>query len=188
MWRHRKLWEGPTHPWQKDRIKLEKELMRTYGLKNKREIWKAQTIARKIRFYIRYLNAKKAAGFDVSKEEELIKKKLVKYGLLNPNSDITEALNITVREILERRLQTIVFRKGLAKTIKQARQLIVHRHIVIGNKVITSPGYLVKVDEENLIGYNPFSNINKDKLFNVNQQLQQNQNSQQSEKEEEKEE
>jgi small subunit ribosomal protein S4 len=168
MWRNRKTWEGPTHPWQKDRIEEEKQLLKQYGLKNKREIWKAATIARKIRFYVRYLNAKKAAGVDVSKEEEKLKNRLVKFGLLNKNSDISEALNITVREILERRLQTIVFRKGLAKTIKQARQLIVHRHIVIGDKVISSPGYLVKVDEEDKIGYNPYSNINKEKLFGQN--------------------
>ncbi|MCG2882739.1 MAG: 30S ribosomal protein S4 [Candidatus Nanopusillus sp.] len=168
MWRNRKTWEGPTHPWQKDRIEEERQLLKQYGLKNKREIWKAATIARKIRFYVRYLNAKKAAGVDVSKEEEKLKNRLVKLGLLNKNSDISEALNITVREILERRLQTIVFRKGLAKTIKQARQLIVHRHIVIGDKVISSPGYLVKVDEEDKIGYNPYSNINKEKLFGQN--------------------
>jgi small subunit ribosomal protein S4 len=165
MWRHRKLWEGPTHPWQKDRIEEEKELMKIYGLKNKREIWKAETIARKIRFYVRYLNAKKAAGFDVSKEEEKLKNRLVRLKLLNPNSDITEALNITVRDILERRLQTIVYRKGLARTIKQARQLIVHRHIIVGNKVISSPSYLVKADEEDKIDYNPYSEINKDKIF-----------------------
>jgi len=168
MWRNRKTWEGPGHPWQKDRIEEERQLLKHYGLKNKRELWKASTIARKIRFYVRYLNAKKAAGVDVSKEEEKLKNRLVKLGLLNKNSDISEALNITVREILERRLQTIVFRKGLAKTIKQARQLIVHRHIVIGDKVISSPGYLVKVDEEDKIGYNPYSNIDKEKLLNQN--------------------
>jgi small subunit ribosomal protein S4 len=168
MWRNRKTWEGPTHPWQKDRLEEERQLLKQYGLKNKRELWKAYTIARKIRFYVRYLNAKKAARVDVSKEEEKLKNKLVRLGLLNKTSDISEALNITVREILERRLQTIVFRKGLARTIKQARQLIVHRHIVIGDKVIASPGYLVKVDEEDKIGYNPYSNINKEKLLNQN--------------------
>ncbi|WP_231434131.1 hypothetical protein [Candidatus Nanopusillus massiliensis] len=71
---------------------------------------KAFTIARRIRFYVRYLNAKNAAGVDVSKEEEKLKNRLIKLGLLNKNSDISEALNITVREILERRLETIVFR------------------------------------------------------------------------------
>lgn len=157
MWRQRKKYETPNHPWQKDRIEEEKGFLKTYGLKNKREIWKAETIARKIRFYVRYLNARKAAGFDISKEEEKFKKKLIRYGLLSEKSELSEALNITTKDILERRLQTLVFRKGLARTIKQARQLIVHGHISIGDKVITSPGYLVKVEEENLIQYNPYS-------------------------------
>ncbi len=160
MWRQRKTWSTPTHPWQKDRIEEEKILMKIYGLKNKREIWKAETSARKIRYYIRYLNAKKAAGFDVSKEEEKLKNKLLKYGLISKQGDLNEALNLTARDILERRLQTIVYRKGLAKTIYQARQLIVHGHIMIGDKVIDIPGYLVKIDEENLIRYNEYSPIN----------------------------
>lgn len=157
MWRQRKTWEGPNHPWKKDRLEFERELMKYYGLKNKRELWKAATIARKIRKYVRYLNAKRAAGFDISEEERRFKQKLVKYGLLNPDDELIMALNITVKEILERRLQTIVWRKGLAKTPKQARQLIVHRHIAVGDKVITSPGYLVKKDEEDLVRYHPYS-------------------------------
>jgi len=159
MWRQRKTWEGPGLLWEKDRLQFEKELIKYYGLKNKKELWKAATIARKIRTYVRYLNAKKAAGFDISKEEEKFKKKLIKYGLLNENDDITLALNITAKEILERRLQTIVWRKGLARTIRQARQLIVHGHIAIGDYIITSPGYLVKKDEEGLVQYNPYSPI-----------------------------
>lgn len=157
MWRQRKKYETPPHPWQKTRIEQEKELMKIYGLKNKREIWKAATIARKIRFYVRYLNAKKAAGFDISEEEKKFKQKLVRYGLLNENSELGEALNITVKDILERRLQTLVLRKGLARTIKQARQLIVHGHIAVGDRVITSPSYLVRKDEEDLIKYNEYS-------------------------------
>ncbi|HIP89975.1 MAG TPA: 30S ribosomal protein S4 [Candidatus Nanopusillus sp.] len=157
MWRQKKTWEGPNHPWKKDRLEFEKELMRYYGLKNKKELWKAATIARKIRKYVRYLNAKRAAGFDISEEEKRFKQKLVKYGLLNPDDELTMALNITVKEILERRLQTIVWRKGLAKTSKQARQLIVHKHIVVGDRVITSPGYLVKKEEEDLVKYHPYS-------------------------------
>lgn len=159
MWRQRKSWEGPTHPWQGYRIEYEKELMKIYGLKNKKEVWKARTIAKKIRAYVRYLNAKKSAGFDISEEEKKFKQRLMKYGLLNEKSDISDALNITEKEILERRLQTLVFRLGLAKSIKQARQLIVHGHIMVKDKVITSPGYLVKVDEEKEIKYNPYSPI-----------------------------
>ncbi|BBL45426.1 30S ribosomal protein S4 [Nanobdella aerobiophila] len=167
MWKPKKKWEKPGTPWNKENIEHENILIRNYGLKNKKELWKAQTIARKIRFYIRYLNAQKAAGFDVIKEEERIRSRLVRLKILNKNSDITEALGITEKDILERRLQTLVYRKGLAKTIKQARQLVVHKHIMVGDKVISSPSYLVKEDEEDKIRYNEYSNISKDKLFKI---------------------
>jgi len=157
MWRIRKTWEGPSHPWIKYRIEEEKKLIVEYGLKNKREVWKAYTIARKIRHYARYLNAKKAAGFDVSEEEKRFLNKLIRYGFIKEGSKLSDVLHITVRDILERRLQTIVYRKGLARTIKQARQLIVHGHIMVGESVITSPGYLVKRDEEDKVTYNIYS-------------------------------
>ncbi|MEM4680455.1 MAG: 30S ribosomal protein S4, partial [Nanopusillaceae archaeon] len=137
----------------------ERKLKKEYGLKNKRELWKAYTIVRKIRFYAKYLNSRRAAGFDISKEEIAFLNRLIKYGILRENSKLSDVLNITVRDVLERRLQTLVYRKGLAKTIKQARQLIVHGHIMIDNKVMTSPGYLVKREEENSIKYNEYSPI-----------------------------
>jgi len=157
MWRIRKTWEGPSHPWIKYRIDEEKKLISEYGLKNKREVWKAYTIARKIRYYSRYLNARKAAGFDISEEERKFLNKLVKYGFVKEGANLSDVLHVTARNILDRRLQTIVYRKGLARTIKQARQLIVHGHIMVGEKVITSPGYLVKIDEEDRITYNIYS-------------------------------
>ncbi|MEM4818884.1 MAG: 30S ribosomal protein S4 [Nanopusillaceae archaeon] len=157
MWRIKKSWESPPHPWIKYRLDEERRLKKEYGLKNKRELWKAYTIVRKIRFYAKYLNSKRAAGFDISKEEKLFLNRLIKYGLLRENSTLSDVLNITVRDVLERRLQTLVYRKGLAKTIKQARQLIVHGHIMVGDNVITSPGYLVKKEEEEKIKYNEYS-------------------------------
>jgi len=39
----RKKYETPSHPWQEDRIKAENELVKKYGLKNKKEVWKART-------------------------------------------------------------------------------------------------------------------------------------------------
>lgn len=170
MWRQRKTYETPSHPWQAYRLEEEEKLMKEYGLKNKKELWKAVAILRKIRYYVRKLNAKKAAGFDISEEEKKFKNRLVKYGLLSPQSDIMEALNISVREILERRLQTIVYRKGLAKTIKEARQLIVHRHIMVGEKVISSPSYLVTIEEEKDVKYNSYSKISKRLSQNSTQQ------------------
>jgi small subunit ribosomal protein S4 len=159
MWRMRKKWEGPRHPWIKERLDEERRLLREYGLKNKKELWRAHTFAKNLRAYAKYLNARKAAGFDISKEESLFLDRLKRYGLLKENATLTDVLNITTRDILERRLQTIVYRKGLARSIKQARQLIVHGHIIVGENVITSPGYLVKKDEEDKIAYNPYSKI-----------------------------
>mgnify|MGYP000047010980 CR=1 FL=1 len=73
---------------------------------------------------------------------------------------LDDVLGLDVRDLLERRLQTIVYRKGLAQTINQARQLIVHRHIAIGDRVVDVPGYLVTVDEEKLVKYAPNSPLN----------------------------
>jgi small subunit ribosomal protein S4 len=76
---------------------------------------------------------------------------LAKYGLVSENATADDVLRLTVRDILERRLQTVVYRLGLAKTIYHARQLIVHRHIAIGDQIVNVPGYLVKKEEEGKI-------------------------------------
>ncbi len=52
------------------------------------------------------------------------------------------------KDVLERRLQTILFRKGLARTMSQSRQFITHRHVTIGPKEITSPSFLVTLEDE----------------------------------------
>ena len=152
----RKTWERPGHPWIKQRLIEEMELVGMYGLRNKRELWKAQTLLRRIRERARSLLSLPPEVRAV-KEKELIRK-LYKMGLIeSENATLDEVLGLTVSAILERRLQTIVYRKGLAKTIHQARQLIVHGHIAIAGRRIRSPGYLVSRDEENLIDYAPTS-------------------------------
>ncbi|MDT7861858.1 MAG: 30S ribosomal protein S4 [Saccharolobus sp.] len=148
----RKKWETPGHPWIKDRLRREEELIGKYGLRNKREIWIAQTIIRKFRHQARSLLALPPAERAV-RERQLVLK-LSKIGLLkSQNATIDDILSLTEEDLLERRLQTVVYKKGLAATIHQARQLIVHGHIAIGGRRVTSPGYIVSVDEENLIDY-----------------------------------
>ena len=151
----RKKWEGPKHPWIKERLQREIELVGRYGLKNKREVWKAETLARRLRH--------RARGLLALPEEERgraarrLLDRLYKMGLVDRNASVDDVLGLTASHILERRLQTIVYKKGLAKTIYQARQLIVHGHIAIGGRRVTSPGYLVSRDEEALIDYAPGS-------------------------------
>ncbi|MCI4434542.1 MAG: 30S ribosomal protein S4 [Thermoplasmata archaeon] len=156
---NRKLYESPRRPWEKERIAEENKLLNRYGLKNKRELWKAQSILRNFRAQARRLQALIRYNDPQAKKElDEILKKLVRYGLLDQsNASIDAILTLTIDNILDRRLETVVFKLGLANTLKQARQFITHGHIMVGDRVVSIPGYFVKKDEEGLIKYNPFS-------------------------------
>lgn len=142
--RQHKRYKRPKKPFDKARIEEEKRLMKEYGLKNKREIWKAETNISRIRAQARKLIV------EPEKQEQFLNK-LRKIGLIDEKAGLNEVLSLTKRDWLERRLQTIVFKKGLAKTIKEARQLIVHRKILVNDKIVDVPSYVVKKDEEPLI-------------------------------------
>jgi len=86
MRRFKKTWEGPRHPWRKDVLLAEIDLLGRYGLKNKRELWKMKTILRKIRKRARALLALSPAERAI--EEEKLKKLLIKYGLIDENADV----------------------------------------------------------------------------------------------------
>jgi len=152
----RKKWQGPNHPWIKERLEREQVLLGKYGLRNKREIWIAETFIRKLRHQARALLALPPAERAV--REKALFERVKKYGFVEKDVvTIDDVLSLTVENYLERRLQTIVFKKGLARTIYQARQLIVHGHIAIGGRRVTSPGYLVTKDEESMIDFYPTS-------------------------------
>jgi len=156
--RPRKKYETPSHPWQEDRIKYENELLKKYGLKNKREIWKAQTILKKYRTQARLLLPRLDSEDEKYKREikELLDH-LRRMNILKGDASLADVLALTVEDILSRRLQTIVYLKGLASTPKQARQLIVHGHITVGGRRVTVPSYMVRADEEKEIEYAPDS-------------------------------
>jgi small subunit ribosomal protein S4 len=150
----RKKYETPSHPWQEDRIKEENELIKKYGLKNKREVWKAQTVLRKYRGQARELLAKVGGGDpQIRQESDQLLMHLTRMNILPPNSTLDDVLALKTESILSRRLQTLAYLKGLANTPDQARQLISHGHIAIGITKITVPGYMVTKDEEGEIGY-----------------------------------
>ncbi|ALL02076.1 30S ribosomal protein S9e (S4p) [Pyrodictium delaneyi] len=157
--RPRKKWEGPKHPWIKERLLREIDLMGKYGLRNKKELWKLETLARYFRHRARGLLALPP---DVrAKEEKALLARLHHLGVLPENATLDDVLGLTAEHFLERRLQTIVYKKGLARSIHEARQLIVHGHIAIAGRRIRSPGYLVKRDEEDLVDYAPTSPLAK---------------------------
>jgi len=150
----RKKYVTPSHPWQEDRIKAENELIKKYGLKNKREIWKAQTRLRNYRGQARELEAKILTGDVQSKKErDQLLIHLNRMNILPPKSTLDDVLALETEAVLSRRLQTLTYLKGFASTPNQARQLISHGHIAIGNNRVTVPGYIVTKEEEGEIGY-----------------------------------
>jgi small subunit ribosomal protein S4 len=142
----RKKYETPSRRWDKQRIDTEKVLIKNFGLKKKQEIYRAQSILRKYRRLARELTAKS----DKEKEKVIINK-LIKIGMLNEGATLDDILGLTVENILERRLQTMILRKGFANTPKHARQLITHGHILIGEKKVSYPSYIVSRIEEDKI-------------------------------------
>ena len=157
----RKKYETPSHPWQEDRIKAENELTKKYGLKNKREIWKAQTALRKYRGQARELLAKIGGGDpQVKKESDQLLMHLTRLNILPPNSTLDDVLALETEPILSRRLQTLTYLKGLANTPIHARQLIAHGHIAISDRKVTVPSYMVTKDEEGEIKYVAGSALN----------------------------
>ena len=147
----KKMYSKPGHPWQRERIEKERVIKTEYGLKNKKEIW--QMNSRLMNFSTQAKNLVAATGTQAERERQQLVRRLNSLGLVGENAGIDEVLGLQPKDIFERRLQTIVFRKGLARSIGQARQLIRHEHIVIGDKKITSPSYLVSSSEEGQIAY-----------------------------------
>nr|MBA4404707.1 30S ribosomal protein S4 [Nanoarchaeum sp.] len=156
----RKKYETPAHPWLKDRILQEKEYVRDFGFKNKKEIWKEVFKLRKARDQAKKIIATKFSEQSQKEREQLINR-LLKYGLATPESKIEDVLALKAPDFFQRRLQTLVFKKGLAKSIGQSRQFIVHGHIFIGDRKVTAPSYMVSLEEESKISFNPRSSLSK---------------------------
>ena len=147
----RKKYDTPPHPWNAERIKSENKLMAKYGLKNKKEIWKADTLVRNYSRQARYL-----LGFSedqVKTEIDELLGHLKRTGILDESAPLESILDLTVEDILRRRLQTIVYKKGLARTPKEARMFVVHGHITLNGKKINSPSYVVLKGQEDEIGF-----------------------------------
>lgn len=153
--KQRKKFETPRFRWRKDILQEELKLIGQYGLRNKHELWRHKTMLSKTRGIARSLIGKTPEE-RVKMENELLTR-LKKLGILNETAVLDNVLDLSIEDLLERRLQTIVFRKGLARTAFQSRQLITHGHITIGNRRITVPSYTVSKEEEPTVIYSPQS-------------------------------
>ena len=142
----RRVWKKPKRPLNYDLMMDELKILGTFGLKTKRELWKANTELSRLRLQARSLLALRQENRE--QKEPILINSLSKIGLVDKNSTLDDVLNLQVADLLSRRLQTIVQRKLYFKTPYQARQAVVHGHIMIGERVVTIPSYTVKIDEE----------------------------------------
>lgn len=153
--RQKKKYSKPSHPWQKERILAEKDLLEKHGLRRKYEIWKMNSILKNFSNQAKRLITEQTSHAEIEKNQ--LVKKLNALGLLDKNAKIADVLTITLGDVMERRLQTLVHKKNLARSIRQARQFITHKHIMVGDRRMTIPSYLVPVEEENFIQFVPVS-------------------------------
>jgi small subunit ribosomal protein S4 len=150
----RTKYDTPVHPWKADRITEESAIERKFGLKNKREVWKAKSKLRSIREQARRLSARQRTGQEQAKKEtELLLKRLHRVGLLKENATLDDVLALDVERVLTRRLQTQVYLKGYASTPKQARQFISHGHVTIRGIKATVPGHMLTRNEEEALEF-----------------------------------
>ena len=149
-----KSYETPNHPFQGGRIAEEHDLLGRYGLKNKEELWRAQS---ELRSYRREARSLLAQFTDEGEQAEPFLARLRRYGILGADDGLGAVLALDVTDILERRLQTVVYRQGLAHTPQQARQFVGHGHITVDDRRVRTPSYTVAVEEEGAIDYDAHS-------------------------------
>jgi len=155
----RRVWQKPKRPLNYDLIMDELKTLGTFGLKTKRELWKTQTELSRVRLQARSLLALRQD--ERERKEPILMQSLSKIGLVNEDSTLDDVLNLQVTDLLSRRLQTIAQKKLYFKTPYQARQAIVHGHIMIGDSVVTIPSYVVKTEEEAKVNLIPESSFNE---------------------------
>ena len=161
----RKIWRKPKRPLNYDLLNEELHVLGTFGLKNKRELWKAHTELSRIRNQARSLLAL-TQDIRVTKEPILMKS-LARVGLVKENATLDDVLNLKVADFLSRRLQTFIQKKESIKSPYLARQIVVHGDVIIGDRVVNIPSYTVKVEEEDQIHLSPELDLNKAKQQSV---------------------
>jgi small subunit ribosomal protein S4 len=154
-----KAFETPRHPWRKDQLEEELHLVGDYGLRNKRELRRHETDLSQIRGIARTLLGEEEEARAHLERQYLTS--LARRGILPESATVDNILDLNVKDLMERRLQTIVYRSGLAKSVYQARQFVIHGHISVAEDIVTVPSYVVHRDQESRIAFHqasPLSN------------------------------
>ena len=158
--RQRRKYKTPKNPWSKAQLDAELRLLGDYGLRNKRELRRHQATLRN--YWARARELQALPEEDRLKPQAELLSKLQSFGLIPEGGGLDNVLDLKIEHVLDRRLQTHVFRTGLSKTSQQARQLVAHGHIAVEGRKVTSPSYLIRRAEEQSIGYAQSSRFAKD--------------------------
>jgi small subunit ribosomal protein S4 len=145
----RKTFSRPRRIWTSDQLSAELYVIGSYGLRNKKELWKAQTEVAGFRNQARALLALPAE--DRHSQEIKLLKYLGRLGLIDETATLDDILNLKIEHLLERRLQTMIMRKIDTKSPYTARQIVVHGHVSIGDRFVNLPGHIVRREEENML-------------------------------------
>ncbi len=140
--KQRKHYESPFKRWDGARIEEEHKIVKSFGLKNKTEIAKVRHVLKKFRTEASRLFTR--TDEVAEKEKVMLINRLYKLGLLEQDSSLDDVLGLTLDNLMSRRLQSFVYKKGLAHTPKQARQMISHGHIAVGDNIVTIPSFMVE--------------------------------------------
>ena len=155
----RKMWRRPKRPLNYDLLNEELYVLGTFGLKNKRELWKAHTELSRVRNQARSILA--LTQEIRVKKEPILMRSLARIGLVKENSTLDDVLNLKVTDLLSRRLQTVIQKKSSIKSPYFARQVVVHGHVMIGDRTVTVPSYTVTVEEEDKVHLAPEVDLSK---------------------------
>ena len=158
-----KGYETPNHPYQGERIAEESDLLSRYGLKNKEELWRAQSELRRMRREARRLLGDAQGDVELAGETgaEFVAR-LRRIGILGDADDISSVLSLDVTDLLERRFQTVAYRQGFGSSPQQARQFIVHGHVTVDGARVTRPSVKMDVSDESAITFDETSPLADD--------------------------
>ena len=149
-----KTFKKPRRPFEKERLDSELKIVGEFGLRNKRELWRVQFALNKLRNAARVLLTLDEKDPKRIFEGEAIMRRMRNYGLLDETQDkLDYVLALGPEQFLERRLQTLVFKLGLAKSVHHARVLIRQRHIRVGKQIVNVPSFLVRTDSQKHIDF-----------------------------------
>lgn len=149
-----KTFKKPRRPFEKERLDAELKIVGEFGLRNKRELWRVQMVLSKMRARARDLLTLDEKEPKRIFEGQALMRRMYRYGFLTEDqTKLDYVLALTPQDVLERRLQTLVFKLGLAKSIHHARVLIRQRHIRVGKQIVNVPSFLVRVDSQKHIDF-----------------------------------